>query len=492
MRMLSIHDQQLSCGTVPSLAMKEPASTATLPPFATADRVDLVFVVDGQTSVQTLPDSGRLVIGRATEANVCVPHRSLSREHASITMPGLVVEDLGSTNGTFVRRAQPDGTISESPLKHGESIALAPGDSVRLGAVTVVLVPTFLRDEAPARSGDRSAVVVDDPAMRAIYAMIDRVAASDIPVLVLGETGVGKEVLAEALHGRSPRARRPLVRLNCAALSESLLESELFGHEKGAFTGASGAKPGLIETADGGTVLLDEIGDLPLTAQAKLLRVLEERKVIRVGGVAPRPVDVRFVAATHKNLEESVARGQFRGDLYFRLAGVLLRVPPLRERRSEIASLARSFVRAACGRYRRVVEPTFSRDALAWLESHAWPGNIRELRHSVERAVLLCDGATIEREHLLAQPVGQSAPVAPIAAVAPAAPAAVPAPPADEPAHEGRAPKTPGLTRAAIERALESCAGNQTRAAEHLGISRRTLVTWLERYKIARPRGAKG
>ncbi len=465
--------------------MQEPLSTATLPPLTTADRVDLVFVVDGQTSVQTLPETGRLVIGRATEASVCVPHRSLSREHASLTMPGLVLEDLGSTNGTFVRRAQLDGSLSEVAVKEGAPVTVEPGDSVRLGAVTVVIVPTFLR-EGPRRPNE--SVVVDDPAMRAIYALIDRVAPSEIPVLVLGETGVGKEVLADAIHARSPRAKKPIVRLNCAALTESLLESELFGHEKGAFTGANNSKPGLIETADGGTVLLDEIGDLPLTAQAKLLRVLEERKVIRVGGVTPRSVDVRFVAATHKNLEESVARGQFRSDLYFRLAGVVLRVPPLRERRAEIASLARTFVRASCARYRRAVEPTFSRESVAYLEGHSWPGNIRELRHAVERAVLLCDGATIEREHLLAQPVG--APVAP--AVVTHSANAKPSDSEEPSAHEGRAPKTPGLTRAAIERALESCAGNQTRAAAQLGISRRTLVTWLERYKIARPRGAKG
>jgi two-component system response regulator AtoC len=332
---------------------REPVSTATLPPFATADRVDLVFVVDGQTSVQTLPEAGRLVIGRATEVNVCVPHRSLSREHASITMPGLVIEDLGSTNGTFVRRAQPDGTISESPLKHGESIALAPGDSMRLGAVTVVLVPTFLRDEPSARGGDRSAVVVDDPAMRAIYAMIDRVAASDIPVLILGETGVGKEVLAETIHRESPRRGQPFLRLNCAALSESLLSSELFGHERGAFTGALQAKIGLLESANGGTVFLDEVGDLPMPIQVKLLRVLEERQVLRVGAVKPRLIDVRFLAATNRDLEAEIEHGNFRQDLFFRLNGISIVIPPLRERRGRDRG-PREGLHRALGRYREI------------------------------------------------------------------------------------------------------------------------------------------
>src|SRR5207253_9149958 len=162
-----------------------------------------------------------------------------------------------------------------------------------------------------------------------------------------GETGAGKEVLAEEIHRRSPRARGPFVRLNCAAVAESLLESELFGHEKGAFTGAERTKPGLIETADKGTLLLDEVGDLPLALQAKLLRVLEQREVMRVGALKPRAVDVRFLAATHRDLGAEVTRGAFRQDLYFRLNGITLRVPPLRERRGEIAALAKLFAEAA-------------------------------------------------------------------------------------------------------------------------------------------------
>ncbi|MBL8682190.1 MAG: sigma-54-dependent Fis family transcriptional regulator [Myxococcales bacterium] len=501
-------------------AQNEAASTATLPPLHAAERIDLVFVVDGQTSVQPLPNSGRLVIGRGRESGVCVLHSSLSREHAALSLPGLVLEDLGSTNGTFVRRVGEDGRPIEVQVTKGQPVTLSAGDALRLGAVTLVLVPTYLREtQRTVRTTDAS-VVLEDQAMKAIHTLIERVAAADIPVLILGETGVGKEVLAETLHNKSPRARKTMVRLNCAALSESLLESELFGHEKGAFTGASSAKPGLIETADGGTILLDEIGDLSLGSQAKLLRVLEERKVIRVGGVVPRSVDVRFVAATHKDLAEAASKGTFRSDLYFRLAGVVLDVPPLRARPGEIVPLARAFVRAACHRHRRAVEPTFSKSALEFLQRYEWPGNVRELKHTVERAVLLCDGASIEREHLATRSIGavgarsEAAPTSTTAPSAPPAPAPIStdeaprAPSADatgglpavtadheasaEEPHAGRPPKTPGLTRAAIERALEKCAGNQTRAAELLGISRRTLVTWLERYKIARPRTPKG
>jgi transcriptional regulator with PAS, ATPase and Fis domain len=305
--------------------------------------------------------------------------------------------------------------------------------------------------------------------MREVHALIDRVAPAEIPVLLLGETGVGKEVLAERVHRASRRSGRPMLRLNCAALAEHLVESELFGHERGAFTGAHVAKPGLLESASGGTVLLDEVGDLRLESQARLLRVLEEGKALRVGGVSPRPIDVRFVAATHKDLDEAVREGRFRRDLYYRLAGVVVRIPPLRERPAELDPLAHTFLRAAWARSGRADEPALAPDALAWLMAQPWPGNIRELRHCVERAALLCEGGFITRAHL-----------DPGAAPAPAPPL----PPASETVRGG-------LTRAVLEAALERHAGNQTRAAAALGVSRRTLVNWIERHGIVRPRGGR-
>ncbi|MBL8685490.1 MAG: sigma 54-interacting transcriptional regulator [Myxococcales bacterium] len=459
--------------------MHEPIDTATLPPLASGERVDLVFVIDGQSTARPLPEKGRLVIGRGAETSVCVPHRSLSREHAALTLPDLVLEDLGSTNGTFVRALQPDGSTIETKVVAGKAVRLAPGSTVRFGAVTAVLVPSFVR------TADDRAITTDavalDPRMREIDALVARVAPSDIPVLILGETGVGKEVLAEKIHRSSTRRDRPMLKLNCAALSEQLVESELFGHEKGAFTGASVAKPGLIETAAGGTVMLDEIGDLRLEAQAKLLRVLEEGKVLRVGALAPRAVDVRFVAATHRDLEQSVTRGAFRRDLYFRLAGVVFRIPPLRERKSEILPLARGFLKAACLRYKRSFEPALSEELLEFLQHHAWTGNVRELRHSVERAVLLCDGPVLDVRHFdLSGPVFEASPARePAASVASAAP-----PPPESPTTRNPL----GLSRERIVAALEQHAGNQTRAAKSLGISRRTLVNWIERYGLARPR----
>src|SRR5260221_1769012 len=220
-------------------------------------------------------------------------------------------------------------------------------------------------------------------AIAEVHRLEQQVAASTLSVLVRGETGVGKELVAERIHMSSPRGGRPLLKLNCAALTESLLESELFGHERGAFTGAVVTKPGLLELADGGTVFLDEVGDLPLTLQAKLLRVLEDRIVMRVGGIKPRTIDVRFISVTNRDLEAEIARGAFREDLYFRLSGATIAVPPLRERLAEIEPLAREFVARASlalGRH----APPLAPDALAALCVHPWPRNIRELRNLIE------------------------------------------------------------------------------------------------------------
>ncbi|MBI4815230.1 MAG: sigma 54-interacting transcriptional regulator [Deltaproteobacteria bacterium] len=307
-------------------------------------------------------------------------------------------------------------------------------------------------------------VVVEDPSMRELYRIVDRVARGSIALLLLGETGVGKEIVAEAIHARSPRSARPFVRLNCAALSETLIESELFGYEKGAFTGADAAKPGLVESADGGTVFLDEVGELPLATQAKLLRVLEQREVQRVGSLKPRKVDVRFVSATNRNLAEEVKAGRFREDLLYRLDGATLVIPPLRERRSEIAPLARMFAARAASALSESVE--LSAEAIERLESYSWPGNIRELRNVMDRAVLL-GGELILPEHL---------PLDKLLATWSAAPPSV------------EKPTSAGSMRNRIIEALEASAHNQKRAAERLGVSRQTLSAWLDRYDIPRPR----
>ena len=309
--------------------------------------------------------------------------------------------------------------------------------------------------------------IVRDDAMNGLYRMVDRVAPSLINVLLLGETGVGKEVLAAEIHRRSKRASAPFVRLNCAALTESLLESELFCHEKGSFTGAVKQKLGLLESAKGGTVLLDEIGEVPQSIQAKLLRVLEERQVLRVGAIKPEPINVRFIFATNRDLEAEVARGAFRADLFYRVNGISLLIPPLRERVSEIEPLAKQFILKAAQRDSRET-PDLTASALETLKQWPWPGNIRELRNVVERAVLLAGDGPITPEFFA---LGKGAKSAPAGAAA-----------------TGLRGEREAAEKRAVLEALETTGGNQTKAAQLLGISRRTLVNRLQDYGLTKSR----
>ena len=315
--------------------------------------------------------------------------------------------------------------------------------------------------EAP-RRGAGLAPVCSDAAMVRVFALAAKVAPWRLSVMITGETGVGKEVVARTIHRLSPRAAKPLLIVNCAALSPTLFESELFGHEKGAFTGAVAAKPGFLQACQGGTLFLDEVGELPLVGQSKLLRALESREVIPVGATGPRSIDVRFIAATNRNLEEEVAAGRFRADLFHRLNGLAILVPPLRERPGEIPELARLFLEELAAKGGRP-EPGLSEGARAVLQAHRWPGNVRELRATIERAIILCDGGEITEEHLLLGTPELSA----------AAPPGVP-------------------ERDRIMRALDLFAGNQTRAARSLGIPRRTFVSRLDQFRICRPRKTGG
>jgi two-component system, NtrC family, response regulator AtoC len=324
--------------------------------------------------------------------------------------------------------------------------------------------PQKLLDGSAAKSPPsrpiRPGVIAEDEAMLRVYRLAERIADSEISVLILGETGAGKEVIAELLHQLSPRAKKPLVKLNCAAIPEALIDSELFGHEKGAFTGAVADKVGLLESASGGTVFLDEIGDMPLNTQVRLLRVLEAREVMRVGALKPRPIDVRVVSATHRDLAELVTAGRFREDLYYRLNGISVIVPPLRERMLDIEPLARHFL----SRVWKSGKPELSTEALTWLKTHDWPGNVRELRNVVERAAVLCEGTRVEPRHLPIERRGVRAESANLR---------------DE---------VKELERERIVRALEACNGNQRRAAVELGISRGALLRRLEQLGIPRPR----
>jgi transcriptional regulator with PAS, ATPase and Fis domain len=438
--------------------------TSTSPPAAVVGH-ELTVVVDGQVSTVAMPVSGRLVIGRERGADVRVDRPRISRRHAVLHAGpgGFAIEDLGSSNGT---------TLNHVRLAPRQRAAVAPGDAVQLGDAVLLISP--LRSAAAAAPTGHVMIAVSE-AMAGVLAQLERVAPADVSVFILGETGVGKGVLARQLHERSPRRARPFLHLNCAALAEPLLESELFGHERGAFTGALQAKTGLLESAEGGTVFLDEIGELPERLQPKLLQALEDRAVMRVGSVRTRAIDIRFIAATNRDIAAEIAGRRFRADLYYRLSTFTLELPPLRERAADILPLAHEFVRVLSAERARARSPQIDDEAAAFLLAHRWPGNVRELRNVIERALVLAQGQTIQRRHLpRAEPraTGPDAP-RPTRAVEPDRLALTPAELEE---------------RDRIIAALVQCQCNQSQAARALGISRTTLLHRLDAYRIARPR----
>jgi transcriptional regulator with GAF, ATPase, and Fis domain len=303
--------------------------------------------------------------------------------------------------------------------------------------------------------------------------LIERAAPTDSTVLVMGESGVGKELVAEAIHAKSSRKQRPFVRLNCAAIPETLLESELFGYERGAFTGAQARKPGKFELADGGTLLLDEIGDMTLATQAKILRVLQSREVERVGGTTTVRVDVRIIASTNKDLLRSVREGTFRDDLYFRLNVITLHVPSLRERREEIPGLVEHFLTEANKRLGRSIMRASS-DAMAALMAYDWPGNIRELKNAIERAAVVTDGDVMTLASL--PPPIRPAGVGLVAGVANAQ--------WDGPGTLSLDEKMAQLERAFVIEALSRSGGIQAQGARMLGITERSMWHLVKKHRI--------
>jgi two-component system response regulator AtoC len=433
-----------------------------------------------------LPAAGEVTIGRDAASTVRIDDPSVSRSHAVLRVgPTLEIEDLGGAGGIFLRE-KPRAGAGNDTLQVGvrqlvrRKSTLAVGDSILFGTTSVVLRHAPKLDipdlDPPAVPKMGVGIVVRDPAMRALYEQAARAARAQISILLLGETGVGKEVLARAIHKHSSRSKGPFMGINCAAFADSLLESELFGTEKGAFTGAAAARAGLFEAANGGTVFLDEVGELSPSTQAKLLRVLEERVVTRLGSTTPRPIDVRFVSATNRDIEPDAQEQRFRPDLYFRLAGISLLIPPLRERPQEIELLVTTFVAVACRQIDRAVPLAVSVAALDRLRAHAWPGNVRELRNVIERAVVLCAGDTILPEHL------------PPALLKPReAPRALATSGALEHGAADLHGDIKSVERARIADALERCGGNQSRAAKLLGIARGTLISRIAEFGLRRP-----
>jgi DNA-binding NtrC family response regulator len=426
------------------------------------DRV--LLVIDGAAlQVMPLSGTGTLTIGRASKCDVVIDSGSVSRHHANLLLGhDIEIEDANSSNGTRV-----DGVR----LPPGQRVRLTIGVPFLVGAVTLMV---------QTRTGSRREPSPAASQLGALEQSAARIAIGKLSVIVIGEAGVGKERFAERLHEMSPRRAAPFVRCNCSAISEPLLEAELFGIE-------AQNKPGLIELAHAGTAFLSDVDQLPPGLQQKLLRVVEDSAVRRTGSARTRPVDVRYISSTAKDLAAEVDAGRFRRDLYFRLAGAAFSIPPLRERRDEILPLANQFIASAGGPLGRTF--VLDEDAKQWLTSHDWPGNIRELRNACERAVLLTTNAIIERHHLTTVDDPMKRPMQPRMRSA----QTIPPPPNFSAPSAADMPSQVRATVAELEKqrimeALDKCAGNQTRAAEMLGISRRTLINRLDEYGIARPR----
>lgn len=329
--------------------------------------------------LQKTVDTDVLSIGTALGNDLVLADPTVSRFHLELRRRGdsVLVRDLGSTNGTIVREGVlREGTVSVSA---GSTVTLGQSE-LRVGDGGVVMV------EPPQRA-DGSSFIGQSAVVRRLLSTVTRVAKSDASVLLLGESGTGKELLAQEIHRRSPRANKPFVVVDCGALTPTLFASELFGHEKGAFTSADARHEGAFERAEGGTLLLDEVGELPAALQVALLGALERRSIRRVGGRTDLPVNVRVLAATHRNLRSQVNTGTFRLDLFYRLAVVSLEAPPLRERREDIRALLEHFLALAGST--SSLQTTFPPEALVRLEAHDWPGNVRELRNVVVSSVAL-------------------------------------------------------------------------------------------------------
>ncbi len=411
----------------------------------------------GNETVHRLVGEG-LTLGKDPGNDLVLEDRFASGKHLRLTRRGarFLVLDHASTNGTWL------GAVrlfeAEVPLH----------TQLHVGETDLVLEPSApaRRDGPPAWHG----LVGEDPAMRLLIDLIERVAPSAAAVTILGESGTGKELVARAIHARSPRAERPFVPVNCAAISKELIESELFGHEKGAFTGATGAHKGAFEEADGGTLFLDEIGELPGDLQAKLLRALESGEIKRVGSSRPSHVDVRVVAATNRDLLAASRAGAFRDDLYYRLCVVPLTLPPLRNRRVDIPALAEHLLAQFSPRGQTV---RFTPGALKRLEAHHWPGNVRELRNVVHRALLLRRGTAIDEADLAFDPD-----------------------PTPRPRDGGAVGQYfPGrkleemlelAERQIVEAALRQFNNNRERVAKELGVARSTLFKRLKDWGMTR------
>jgi transcriptional regulator with GAF, ATPase, and Fis domain len=425
-----------------------------------ADRrlLDYEIIRDLQIELEPTTERNRLLLATGMRSWLRVPVRLWEEVRGSLLFlhgkPGRYTEeDVEVARRVADRIAL---AMSHHRLADEARIAAEARERARRLEATVEALTRELE------SRTRGRIVGVSRSWKQVLAHVGRVAAADTTVLITGESGTGKEVVAQLIHEGSPRKDRPFVAINCAALPEQLLESELFGHERGAFTGAFASKIGRIEQAEGGTLFLDEIGEMSPLLQAKLLRVLQEREFQRLGGTRTQMADVRVLAATNRDLTAAIGRGQFREDLYYRLNVFEIRIPPLRERPEDILVLAKMFL-DDLGRSMGRPAAGLSRDARECLLAYPWPGNVRELRNAIERAILLCDGGLITRDHL---------------------PAPLPRPAVDPAALPSGPVNLASVDRAYVEKALRQANGNKSKAARMLGLSRSQLYSRLEKYGL--------
>ena len=408
----------------------------------------IVTTVQGETL--RVPVRGRrLKVGSSPDADIILEDPHVSRLHCELEPGplGLTLRDLGSMNGTFVGGA----AVRE--------VVLAPGALVTLGGTRIVVEGDFTVPPTPVTEKFGTAVAASD-AMKQVFAVLGKLAPSEVTVTLLGETGTGKDILARGVHEMSPRNGGPFVVFDCGAVTSTLIESELFGHEKGAFTGAVAERQGAFERADGGTLFLDEVGEMPFDLQPRLLRALEQREVRRVGGGDEIAVDVRVIAATNRDLASEVAAGRFRQDLFFRLNAAVVQVPPLRERKEDLPLLVETILGETKG------DVHIATTALQALSSYDWPGNVRELRNVLTTALAMVDGPVLDVRHLMFPTGGLLEKKATLDSL----------PLAGQSLEQ--------LERAAIKQTLEREGGNRTRTAKVLGIAPSTLYEKIKKYNL--------
>ncbi len=435
----------------------------------------MLRVMDGpDQGAQIQAARPRLTIGRSAVNDLVLTDSSISGLHAELQVSkgGVLLRDLQSTNGSFVHGVR----VQEAWVEPGMTMVLGK-TAIAFLAEDEVHVPLSGREQYGAMFGS-------SPGMREIYAVLERVAGTEMSVMVGGETGSGKELVARALHDESPRHQGPFVVLDCGALPRELAEAAILGHKKGSFTGAMTDRAGCFEEANGGTLFLDEIGELPLDLQPKLLRVLDRREVQRIGESTVRKVDVRIVAATHRDLRNMVSHGSFREDLYFRLSVMAVELPPLRDRGEDILLLAEKFIADTSRRITGRAAPTLSTAARQALLHHAWPGNVRELKNTIERATYLAAHGVIEpADLLLHRPVATRPSEPPAAATTPAGDLSALF---EQPFKEAKQVLLDDFETRYFTHLLEAHDGNLSRASAAAGITRYYLRELLKRLGLHR------